>query len=113
MKFNVDDELIDVELTVTLGDETWTFDTDELTIDQLISIEDAAGQSPGEWINDVVKNRGRALKVLVWWLQGRQVRPEAVDFKVGDLTIDAAKKAAKKPPKAARGLAATRGSRAS
>jgi len=113
VKFNVGDELIDVVLNVTLGDETWEFDTDDLTIDQLIAIEDAAGQTPSEWINDVVKNRGRAMKVLVWWLQGRKVPPDSVEFRVGDLTIDATKKATKKRPKAVSGRGGTRGSLAS
>ena len=96
---------------VTLGEESWDFDPSDLTIGQLKSIEAETGQSPDEWIQAIQRWMPSALQVLVWWLQGRQTRPDAVDFRFGDIGIDVVEKAAKKAPLKADGKkSATAGS---
>jgi hypothetical protein len=86
---------------VTLGDETWEFDPAELTLGQLKSIEAETGQSTDEWIADLQRGMTDALRVLIWWLQGRKVKPDQVDFRMADFDLEIVPRPVKKPPKAA------------
>ena len=94
-------------LRVTFADETWDFDESDLTVEQMISIEDATEQSVGQWLDAVMEKRARAVRVLIWWLQGRKVRPEQVEFKIGDLGLELVVKEKPKAPKAGRGKRVT------
>ena len=91
-------------LRVTLADETWDFDASELTIGEVKSIVAETGQSLDEWITDVQRGMPDALQVLIWWLQGRKVKPAAIDFRMGDLDLEVVPRPAKKAsPKAGSG----------
>ena len=96
-------------LRVTLADETYDFDDAELTLGQMVSIEEATGQvsadgtelSVSQWLDSLlVDRRARAFQVLVWWLQGRTVRPEQVNPKAGDIRLELVAKEKPKAPKA-------------
>ena len=86
---------------VSLEGETWDFDPEDLTVDQMIAIEAETGQSVDEWANEVRRGMGRAYKVLIWWLRGREIPVDSVNFRVGDLLVETVVRPVKKPPKAA------------
>jgi hypothetical protein len=83
---------------VTLGDETWDFDAEDLDVDQMISIEAETGKPCEEWVRDIQRGYGYAYKVLIWWLRGRKTTVNDVKFRIGDLTLDAVVRPVK-PPK--------------
>ena len=89
-------------IRVTCGPDTWDFDTDELTFAQMASIETEYGHSGEEWLRDIQRGLSSALKILVWYVQGRKIPPSQLDdMKFGDFDIEILTRSVKKTPKAA------------
>lgn len=86
---------------VSLDGQTWDFDAEDLTVDQMIAIEAETGTSVDQWVVDVQRGMGRAYKVLIWWLRGRETPADSVNFRIGDMHLEAVERPVKKPPKAA------------
>ena len=84
---------------VTLEGDTWDFDPEDLTVDEMVSIEAEAGMSVDEWLAELQRGMGRAFKILVWWLRGRKTPADAVNFRIGDLNLEPVIRPVKRPPK--------------
>lgn len=98
---------------VTLDGDTWDFDPEDLTLDQMIAIEDETGTSVDEWISAVNRGMARGFKVLIWWLRGRETPSDSVNIRVGDLRLETVVRPVKKTPKAAGAASATKRSQSS
>ncbi len=75
-------------LRITLGDESWEFDEEEIYLDELFAIKSATGLSGtgfGQGINDMDP---AALQGLIWLLRRRtgvQQDIKSINFRIGDL----------------------------
>lgn len=72
------------------GEDLGVFDSDEVTMDQAIQLEDQAKMTLMEVINGTNRTSAKAMQAMVWfrYLQLGRPQPLHTDFKFGDLVTE-------------------------
>lgn len=92
---------------VTLPDESYVWEPDEVLLGECLMIEREAGTSYDQWISDVASNRAVACQVLVWFLRRKAGKPQeeriGVEFPIRKLDITEIVEEAGEDPEASAG----------
>lgn len=78
--------------TVTLGDESWVFDEDEITVDDAIALKYATGMNVVPMLQGMTEWDGEAMRALVWFCKHRAGEhpgdPKGISFRLLDLKME-------------------------
>ena len=76
---------------VTLPDEKYVWEPDEISVGEQLMIENETGGSYHEWIRAIVEERAVAIQTLIWYLRrmsGRQEDRMGTEFPIRKLEIE-------------------------
>ncbi len=78
-------------ITVRLGDQSWEFDEDEITVEDGIALKYATGLNVIPMLQGLQEWDGQAMRALVWFCKhkaGEKVAPDSISFKMMDLQME-------------------------
>lgn len=94
---------VTTRVRVTVGEESYVFDRDALTLTDVYAIKSASGLNLNPFLNGLGDGDPAALQTLVWFLRhkdGKQGDRLQIDFKLGDFDMEALDDAESDPTEA-------------